>query len=54
MGTKLYIWKKEEKKARGKEQKKPEEGLYVPKLSESKLKDMSWSLDVLEDVTNNK
>lgn len=51
--NKLYIWKKTEKK--------PEEGaasaqsageprqVYVPKLSESKLRDLTWSLDIKEN-----
>lgn len=49
-GNNLYIWKKEPPK------KKPEkkvsapvtEPSYVPKLSNSKLKDISWGLDVLD------
>ncbi|HZS43240.1 MAG TPA: PrgI family protein [Candidatus Paceibacterota bacterium] len=44
---KLYIWKKEERKP---EEKKEESAavssIYVPKLSESKLKDLTWSLDI--------
>jgi hypothetical protein len=54
---KLYIWKKTEPK------EKPEEGgesskkfssLIVPNLSESKLRDMTWQLDVKkkEEVNN--
>lgn len=46
-GSKLYIWKKVPKVITAKEE---EEGtyasLYVPKLSDSKLKDLNWSLDV--------
>lgn len=48
---KLYIWKKEDKvpvaKAAG--ETKPIEQVYVPKLSESKLKELSWSLDIKEN-----
>lgn len=51
-GTKLYIWKKETKSVPVKEEKEivkqevsPD---FVPKLSGSKLKDLSWSLDVLD------
>jgi hypothetical protein len=50
-GNKLYVWKKG---ARQEGDKKAESVVtknsvsYVPKLSESKLKDMSWSLDVLD------
>lgn len=50
---KLYIWKKDPKK---KEADKTEDVLpapIVPRLSESKLKDISWSLDVL-DVNSKK
>ena len=48
--NKLYIWKKEEKApvAKG-EGSKPLEQVYVPKLSESKLKELTWSLDIKEN-----
>jgi len=44
---KLYLWKKKpnapsEKSA----QKEAPAALYVPRLSDSRLKDLSWSLDV--------
>jgi len=47
--NKLYIWKKEERSpvAKG-EEAKPVEQVFVPKLSESKLKDLTWSLDIKE------
>jgi hypothetical protein len=54
---KLYLWKKdaEEKKKEDikvvEEKKKPNE--YLPKLSESKLHDISWGLDVLDSKKNN-
>ena len=49
--NKLYIWKKEEKTAtaKGTAEGKPLEQVYVPKLSESKLKELSWSLDIKEN-----
>jgi len=50
IGNKLYIWKKEAKKPEAKEKDTAPEELYVPKLSESKLKDLSWSLDVHDNV----
>ncbi|MDD5318403.1 MAG: PrgI family protein [Candidatus Pacebacteria bacterium] len=64
IGNKLYIWKKEDKKIAPKDQAKKggpghededdgtdvTKGLFVPKLSESKLKDLSWSLDVNETI----
>lgn len=47
---KLYIWKKEQKILQAKnEDIKPAE-LIVPKLSSSKLKEISWALDV-EDLS---
>jgi hypothetical protein len=52
IGNKLYIWKKEEKKPVSKNpggQKKPIDQVYVPKLSQSKLKELSWSLDIKEN-----
>jgi len=50
--NKLYLWrkkpppKKEVALAKPKEEEK--ETKYVPQLSESKLKDISWGLDVLD------
>lgn len=47
--NKLYIWNKKDKtpeETKFKEREKTE--LYVPKLSDSKLRDMTWSLDVKE------
>jgi hypothetical protein len=44
----LYIWKKERPQKSGpKSQKRPEVMVKsVPKLSESKLSDLAWSLDI--------
>ena len=53
LGHKLYIWKKEEKKKMA--EKKPEEVsqmLSVPKLSDSKLEELSWSLDINDKLDN--
>ena len=49
--NKLYIWKKEKKApvSRGAAEKKPVEQVQVPKLSESKLKELTWSLDIKEN-----
>jgi hypothetical protein len=48
--NKLYIWKKENKApvSKGAAQNKPLEQVYVPKLSDSKLKELTWSLDIKE------
>ena len=48
VSDKLYIWKKEDKKIVPKEEEAEvlRRQLTVPKLSESKLKDLTWSLDI--------
>lgn len=48
-GEKLYIWKKENRpmEITKKATKESSENSLVPKLSDSKLKDLSWGLDVL-------
>jgi hypothetical protein len=52
IGSKLYIWRKRDKKIVS--EKTPSENvvspLYVPRLSESKLRDLAWSLDIKETV----
>lgn len=50
---KLFIWKKEDKamdsNQKTMDREKPIEQVYVPKLSESKLKELTWSLDIKEN-----
>ncbi|OHB00440.1 MAG: hypothetical protein A3E94_00470 [Candidatus Zambryskibacteria bacterium RIFCSPHIGHO2_12_FULL_44_12b] len=53
MSNKLYVWKKDQKAV----EKKIREGrsyneVVVPKLSQSKLKDLSWTLEVKSTVGN--
>lgn len=53
----LYIWKKEPRKVtdkNGEDEEVDDVGLYVPKLSDSKLKDLAWSLDIQEKPEPNK
>jgi hypothetical protein len=47
----LYIWKKEQKKivAAAPEEKDARQ-VYVPRLSDSKLKELSWTLDINENL----
>ncbi len=47
---KLYIWRKQDKKPVPSEKRQEKDAalLYVPKLADSKLKDMTWTLDVSE------
>lgn len=50
-GPKLYLWKKQERKPEKGERKsdiEKIEDIYVPKISQSKLKELSWSLDIHE------
>lgn len=58
-GAKLYIWKKEDKvvprTAEGAvKDVKSYASIMVPKISDSKLKDLTWSLDIKESVYSNK
>lgn len=47
----LYIWKKEQKKiVQSEKQAADARQVYVPRLSDSKLKDLSWALDVNENL----
>ncbi|MFA6458864.1 MAG: PrgI family protein [Candidatus Paceibacterota bacterium] len=58
-GSKLYIWKKEEK-PRAKDAQsairdaKSYAGITVPKISDSKLKELTWSLDIKESMYSNR
>lgn len=51
--NKLYIWKKGDRKPesriKNQESGRPIEQIYVPKLSESKLKQLTWELDIKEN-----
>jgi hypothetical protein len=51
-GAKLYIWKKINKPVTAEEAKKTDiaDSFIAPSLSQSKLKDLAWSLDVKENV----
>ena len=58
-GGKLYIWKKEERIPIAKKVAENSDAnvsdFYIPKLSDSKLKDLTWSLDIKQaenPVTN--
>lgn len=52
LGSKLYVWKKEEKKIKPKmlELSKTSPLPNIKKISESKLKEIAWSLDVKEKL----
>jgi len=46
----LYIWKKEERKVQATGVVSKGTSSFMPRLSQSKLKDLTWSLDVKESV----
>lgn len=47
LSSKLYIWRKKNKDIKeNRTSAKTNSSFYVPKLSESKLKDLSWELDI--------
>jgi hypothetical protein len=58
-GNKLYIWKKQDKPQPQNAQAamrdaKNYASVMVPKISDSKLKDLTWSLDIKESMYSNK
>jgi hypothetical protein len=55
IGNKLYIWKKEQKAPvqKQKEETSNFASIMVPKISDSKLKDLTWSLDIKESMYSN-
>jgi hypothetical protein len=50
LNHRLYIWKKEPKKINRTEEVDSSVESFIPKLSSSKLKEISWALDV-EDLS---
>lgn len=52
LSNRLYIWKKNYRKPKEITKEKEEVKLDLPKLSDSKLKDISWSLDIHENLAN--
>ena len=58
LGSKLYIWKKEERTrpldtTTAVKDAKSYASLMVPKIADSKLKDLAWSLDIKESIYSN-
>jgi hypothetical protein len=56
IGNKLYIWRKEEPEPKEiqKTTEKNYASIMVPKISNSRLKDLTWSLDIKESIYSNK
>ncbi|TSC59967.1 MAG: Uncharacterized protein G01um1014107_304 [Parcubacteria group bacterium Gr01-1014_107] len=52
INSRLYVWRHEPKKIEKRlEQKASSTEPYIPRLTASKLKDLSWSLDIKEHPT---
>ncbi len=51
--AKLFIWKKVPNEKAIVQEAKEYAGIMVPKISDSKLKDLTWSLDIKESMYNN-
>ena len=47
--NKLYIWKHRPPEVIAKQKKAPESKVAIPRLSQSKLRELSWSLDVRDN-----
>lgn len=54
--TKLFLWKKvpNQKADNPVQEAKEYASIMVPKISDSKLKDLTWSLDIKESLYSNK
>jgi hypothetical protein len=53
IGKKLYLWKKTERKPKSNAKADEVESLLsMPRLADSKLKDLTWSLDVATEALN--
>lgn len=51
--TKLYLWNNKTKKRVAEERKNPvlpQQNLFVPKLNDSRLHELAWSLDIKERI----
>lgn len=52
LNSKLYLWEKRDKPKTPEEiAELPKGAIYVPRLSESKLRELTWSLDINENVS---
>lgn len=51
IGSKLYVWRHEQKSPTAQQQASAKP-VSVPKLSQSKLRDLTWSLDVKQNLNS--
>jgi hypothetical protein len=55
LGEKLYIWKKQPKKVAATKKEEVDSALFeLPHISQSKLKDLNWALDVKKEEEQDK
>jgi len=54
LSSRLYLWKRMPKKIEPRDAYRPEGGNTVPALSKSKLKDLTWALDINQNVRDRK
>lgn len=48
--TRLYVWRRSERKPEKAATAAPKTNVYAPRLTQSKLKDLSWSLDISNKI----
>lgn len=48
--SRLYLWQSDRKKKEEKKQEENADAVYVPNLSEHKLTNLAWSLDINEHI----
>lgn len=48
----LYLWRKSQEQKVAEEEQKTKNGFILPKVARSKLNDLAWSLDVMQNVRN--
>jgi hypothetical protein len=48
-GSKLYVWKQRQQKKKLEQKVQTEAKQVIPTLSDSKLRDLAWSLDIMDN-----
>lgn len=51
IGSKLYIWKKQVRQVATKEEAEKQQTVILPRLADSKLKDLAWNLGISQNPT---
>lgn len=50
LGNRLYLWKQQQKKILPREKSATTNTPQIPRLSKSKLKDLTWALDINQNI----